>query len=134
MRKIWMSVVAMLVGFVFSNLVFFGVDVLVLQIYPLPPGLWGRATLVEIVATRPEAAVALNLAGGMIATGAGAYLASRLAGGRTAGAGIVLTCLILLMAIANSILTHNFRWLHVIGFAFTPVVGYWGAKRGAVNA
>jgi hypothetical protein len=77
MRKIWKPIVAVLMGLVFSNMVFFVVDVLVLQIYPLPPGLWGRGTLVEIIATRPDAAVALNLAGGMIATAAAAYLAFR---------------------------------------------------------
>lgn len=132
MRKTWMPITAVLLGFAVWNLFVFVVDVSVQQIYPVPAELWRHATLVEIIATRPDAAVALNLAGGVIATAAAAYFASRFAGERTARAGIVATCLILLMALTNSIVTHNFRWLHAIALTVAPILGYWGAKRGAV--
>lgn len=108
------------------------IDWLVLQLYPLPPGLWETASMRDIIASRPNSAVALNLGGELVVLTAAAFTASRWAKARTARAGVWITGIVLLLAVANSLATANFRWVHGIGFPLFLVSGLvaanWGAK------
>src|SRR5262249_20820116 len=54
------------------------VDLLVLQIYPLPQDLLRNTGMREIIASRPDAAVALNILGGSLALTFVAFAAARL--------------------------------------------------------
>ena len=107
------------------------IDWLVLQLYPLPPGLWGTASMREIIATRPNSAVALNLGGELLVLTAVAFMASRWAKDRTARAGVWVTSIILILSVVNSLTTANFRWVHGIGFPLFFLCGIVAANRGA---
>jgi hypothetical protein len=107
------------------------VDLLVLQVYPLPPGLWGNVPMREIIATRPAAAVALNVAGQLVVLAAAAFLASRLARGRTIRAGALVTGVVLLLGIGNAVASQNFRWPHAVAVLLLLSVGLVAAKRGS---
>src|SRR5262252_3478434 len=109
------------------------VDWLVLQIYPLPPGLWGHASMREILATRPDTAVALNIGGQLLALGAIAFMASRKS---KAGAvsGVLISGVIVALIILNALTTANLRWVHALGLALALLIGLGGAKWGASSA
>ena len=131
MSKQWPPVAAVTAG-VFVWLSSWGIiDLLVLQVYPLPSGLWGSASIRDIVATRPNAAVALNLAGELLVLSVVAFMASRWAKGRTARAGVWVTGLVVLLAVGNALATANFRWVHVVGLPLFLLCGVVAANRGA---
>lgn len=109
----------------------FAIDWLVLQLYPLPPGLWGSASMREIIASRPNAAVALNLFGESLVLVGMAFMGSRWARPRTPRAGRWITGIVLLLAVANSLSTANFRWVHGMFFPLFLVAGLVAAERGA---
>ena len=114
------------------------VDWLVLQLYPLPPGLWETASMREIIASRPDAAVALNIAGDTLILAAVAFLASRVTTWRPASirrvsprAGIWVTAVIGVLVVVNAVAMSHFRWIHAVGLPLFQLAGIVGAKRGA---
>ena len=77
MFRQWSTVATVTAG-VFAWLVSWAaIDWLVLQLYPLPTGLWGTASRRDIIATRPNSAVALNLGGELLVLTLVAFMASR---------------------------------------------------------
>jgi len=110
------------------------VDLLVLQIYPVPPELLRHAGLLEIIASRPDAAVALNMLGGILALAFVTYTTTRFT--RTHGfwAGLIVVAAVLILCCTNALMTHNFRWLHAIAFATAPVVGFASARFGTSHS
>lgn len=110
------------------------IDWLVLLLYPIPPGLWETASMRDIIASRPNAAVALNLGGETVVLTATAFMASRWTTPRSARAGVWITTIVLILAVVNSLATANFRWIHGIGFALFLVCGLAAANRGATSA
>jgi hypothetical protein len=131
MSKGWSPVAAVVSGVLIWLVGWATIDWLVLQLYPLPPGMWGKASMRDIIASRPDTAVALNLGGDLLVLTLVAFMASRQARGRTAQAGVMVTVVVLLLAIANSLATANFRWLHAVGFSLYLLLGFVAAKRGA---
>ena len=109
------------------------IDWLVLQVYPLPPGLWGNVSMRGIIATRPNAAVALNLAGELVLLSIIAFAAPRLAGAATPRAGVWVTGIVVVLAVTNSLLTANLRWVNAIGFLLFLFCGVSAARRSAVT-
>ena len=106
------------------------IDWLVLQIYPLPPGLWGHASMREILATRPDAAMALNIGGQLLALGAIAFGASRKSKSG-AVSGVLITGVIVALSILNAVTTATLRWVHALALPVALLIGLGAAKWGA---
>lgn len=107
------------------------VDLLVQQIYPVPPELWGKAPMREILATRPDAAVALNIGGQLLVLAPVAFMTSRYARSGTMRPGALVTGVILVFGVLNALLTDNFRWLTAAAIPLVLCVGLGAAKRGS---
>ena len=103
------------------------IDLTVLQIYPLPP-LPEDVTTSALLATRPDAAVALNVFGDLLVLAAVSFWAARKAGVQ---AGVLVTIIVFLLGIASSIALSNFRWIHGVGYAGSLVAGLVAARFGA---
>ena len=112
---------------------YFIIDWLVLQLYPLPQGLWGHASMREIIATRPDAAVALNVGGELLVLAAVAFVASRRLRARAPHTGALVTGVVVILSIANALATANLRWVTVVGFVLFAIVGVAAARRGAAS-
>ena len=79
MSKRWSTFAAVAVGVIAWGIGWIAIDLTVLQIYPLPP-LPEDVTTSALLATRPDAAVALNVFGDLIVLAAVAYWAASKAG------------------------------------------------------
>ena len=128
----WSPIVTVILGVVLWIVATGIVDAIVLRIYPLPPGLiMGETSIREIIASRPDAAIALNLICGIILLGLAAFAATRLARGQSRLPGLIVTGLIVTLALVNSVITANFRWLVAVAFPLLLLFGYLGARTGA---
>ena len=121
------------IGFVIWLAISFLVDLLVQQIFPVPEDLRRHGSLNEIIASRPTAAVALNLFGQLIGLVVIACIATRLTRRRPRRAGLIITSIVMILAVVNTLLTQNFRWPVAVGVALVPLVGYCGTRLGQPN-
>ncbi|HEX8031392.1 MAG TPA: hypothetical protein VF491_23140 [Vicinamibacterales bacterium] len=128
MDKRWSTLTAVITGVVLWGIGWMVIDLTVLQIYPLPADLPKTATTAELLATRPDAAVALNVFGDLLVLAAVAYW---VAGKANAQAGIIVTIVVFLLGIAQSVALSNFRWMHGVGYVASLVAGWFAAKAGA---
>ncbi len=134
MNHRWSPIITVILAFVFWIVATGIVDAIVLRIYPLPLGLiMGETGIREILASRPDAAIGINLGCGIILLGVAAFAASRLARGHTRLPGLILTALIATLALISTAATANFRWLHAIAFPLLLLFGYLGARIGAAR-
>jgi hypothetical protein len=130
MPKRWSTFAAVAVAVIAWGIGWIAIDLTVLQIYPLPP-LPPDVTTSALLATRPDAAVALNVFGDMLVLAAVSYWAARKAGVQ---AGVIVTLIVFLLGIASSIALSNFRWIHGVGYAASLVAGLVTARLGAKSA
>jgi len=100
---------------------------------PVPEDLRRHGSLNEIIASRPTAAVALNLFGQLIGLVVIACIATRLTRRRPRRAGLIITSIVMILAVVNTLLTQNFRWPVAVGVALVPLVGYCGTRLGQPN-
>jgi hypothetical protein len=107
----------------------FAIDWLVMQIYPLPPGLWERASMPEIIASRPDGAVLANVCGQLLALALVTSMAARTSMGRT-NAGVVVSVIVVGLGLVNTLLTRNFRWVTALALPLFVVVGWLAARSG----
>jgi len=127
MTKRWSTSTAVVVGVLLWGVCWMAIDLLVLQIYPLPADLPSTASTSELLATRPNAAVAMNVFGDLLALAAIAYWVS---GKATAQAGIIVTVVVFVLGIASSLALSNFRWIHGVGFVASLAAGILAARAG----
>jgi hypothetical protein len=126
MSKRWSTLTAVIVGVLAWGAAWVAIDLTVLQIYPLPP-LPPDVTTSALLATRPDAAVALNVFGDALALAAIVFFVSRKS---SAQAGVIVTLVVFLLGIASSIALSNFRWIHGVGYAVSLAAGLFAAKAG----
>src|SRR5262245_50471010 len=118
MEKRWSTFTAVITGVVLWAIGWLVIDITVLQIYPLPADLPETATTAELLATRPNAAVALNVFFDMLVLAVVAYW---VAGKASAQAGIFVTVVVFLLGIVQSVALSNFRWIHGVGYVASLV-------------
>jgi len=109
---------------------YFTIDVLVQQSYPVPSDVAASANMVAIIASRPEAAVALNVFPILIVLALLAFIAARRTAGRSARHGMVVTGIVLVLWFTSACLTHNAHWTAVLAIALAAPVGVAAALRG----
>ena len=131
MSRPWSTLKAVVAGVVLWAVGWIVIDLTVLQIYPLPADLPETASTSELLATRPDAAVALNVVGDMLVLAAVSFWAARKASFQ---AGAIVTMVVFLLGIASSIGLSNFRWIHGVGYVASLVAGLVAAKAGSKAA
>jgi len=124
------SALVLLAGVVVAVLVVVLVDTLVGSLYPLPPGtdMNDQVSMRAAVAAMPTAAFILMLAGWVVAAGAGAYLAARLATRSAAMHGLIVSGFVLIATVANLAAIPHPVWLWPAGITLIPLAG-WAATR-----
>jgi hypothetical protein len=120
---------AVVFGVVAFFVLSFAIDWLVLRLYPLPPGLWERASMPEIIASRPDAAVLLNVCGQLLVLAFVASMTARTSMGRI-NAGVVVSVIVIGLGVLNTLLTRNFRWVTAIALPLFVVVGWVAVRSG----
>ena len=128
MSQRWSTLKAVVVGVVIWAVGWIVIDLTVLQIYPLPPDLPETASTSELLATRPDAAVALNVFGDLLVLAAVSFWVARKASFQ---AGAIVTVVIFLLGIASSMALSNFRWIHGVGYVASLVAGLAAARAGS---
>lgn len=124
------SALVLLGGVTVSVLVVVLMDTLVGTMYPLPSGtdLNDRAGMAHALAAMPTAAFLLLLAGWVLAAGAGAYLAARLATRSPALHGMIVAIFVLVATVANLAAIPHPGWLWPAAVILIPAAG-WLATR-----
>jgi len=124
------SALVLLAGVVVSVLVVVLMDTLVGSLYPLPSGtdLNDQHSMRAALAAMPTAAFVLLLAGWVLAAGAGAYLAARLATRSAAMHGLIVAGFVLIATVANLAAIPHPGWLWPAAIVLIPVAG-WAATR-----
>ena len=124
------SALVLLGGVVVAVLVVVLMDTLVGMMYPLPEGtdINDRAAMARIVAGMPTSAFALLLAGWVLAAGAGAYLAARLATRSRVLHGMIVAVFVLIATVANLAAIPHPGWLWPAAIILIPAAG-WLATR-----
>lgn len=124
------SALVLLGGVTVSVLVVVLVDTLVGTMYPLPAGtdLNDRASMARVVATMPTSAFVLLIVGWVLAAGAGAYLAARLATRSPVMHGMIVAIFVLIATVANLAAIPHPGWLWPAAIILIPGAG-WLATR-----
>lgn len=124
------SALVLLAGVVVSVLVVVLMDTLVGSMYPLPAGtdLNNPESMRQAVAAMPPPGFLILLAGWVLAAGAGAYLAARLATRSAAIHGLVVAVFVLVATVANLAAIPHPDWLWPATIILIPAAG-WAAAR-----
>ena len=123
------SALVLLAGVVVSVLVVILADMLVGTLYPLPAGtdMNDQESVRRAIAAMPRPAFLLLLAGWVVAAGAGAYLAARLATRSAALHGMIVAFFVLVATVANLAAIPHPTWLW-LAIILIPAAG-WLATR-----
>ncbi|MDQ3672815.1 MAG: hypothetical protein M3365_00335 [Gemmatimonadota bacterium] len=124
------SALVLLAGVVLSVLVVILMDTLVGSLYPLPAGtdMNDQVSMRRAVAAMPTPAFVLMLAGWVLAAGAGAYLAARLATRSAAMHGMIVSVFVLVATVANLAAIPHPTWLWPAGIILIPAAGWVAAR------
>jgi hypothetical protein len=124
------SALVLLAGVVLAVLVVVLFDTLVGMLYPLPPGtdMNDEESMRKAVAAMPRSAFVVLLIGWIVAAGAGAYLAARLATQNVTEHGMIVAGFVLLATVANLAAIPHPTWLWPAAIALIPAAG-WLATR-----
>jgi hypothetical protein len=124
------SALVLLAGVVLAVLVVMLADALVGMLYPLPAGtdMNDQESLRRAIAAMPASAFALLLSGWVLAAGAGAYLAARLATRSVALHGMIVSVFVLVATVANLAAIPHPSWLWPAAIVLIPAAG-WMATR-----
>jgi hypothetical protein len=124
------SALVLLAGVVLAVLVVMLADALVGMLYPLPAGtdMNDQESLRRVIAAMPASAFALLLSGWVLAAGAGAYLAARLATRSVALHGMIVSVFVLVATVANLAAISHPAWLWPAAIVLIPAAG-WIATR-----
>lgn len=124
------SALVLLAGVVVSVLVVIIMDTVVGNLYPLPPGtdLNDQHSMRTALAAMPPGAFVLLLSGWVLAAGAGAYLAARLATRSAAMHGLIVAGFVLIATVANLAAIPHPTWLWPAAIVLIPLAG-WVATR-----
>lgn len=124
------SALVLLAGVVIAAVTVILMDTVVGSLYPLPPGtdLNDQHTMRSALAAMPATAFMLLLIGWVLAAGAGAYLAARLATRSTALHGFIVAGFVLLATVGNLAAIPHPVWLWPAAIVLIPLAG-WAATR-----
>lgn len=124
------SALVLVAGVGVAVLVVVLMDTLVGSMYPLPAGtdLNDRENLRLVIEAMPAGAFILLLAGWVLAAGAGAYLAARLATRSAALHGLIVAGFVLIATVANLAAIPHPVWLWPAAIILIPAAG-WAATR-----
>ena len=113
---IWRRIGAAILGLIVAVLIVQAAELIVHQLYPPPPGYNMRDMndVKKFVATLPALAMVLVLAGWLVGTVAGTFLAARV--GRSAVPAYVVGGLLLIAGIANAIIIPQPVWFSAVSF------------------
>jgi hypothetical protein len=122
-------------GVVIAVMVVILMDALVGRIYPLPAGVDTRneESLRQIIAGMPTSAFVLLLTGWVLAAGAGAYFAARLAKHSYVIHGLIVAFFVLVATIANLAAIPHPIWMWPAAIILIPAAG-WVAARLVVRS
>jgi len=128
--KILRGIGAVILGLIVAFLLVFGSEAISHQIYPPPPGMdMSDMTKVKaFVATLPLSVLLIVLAGHLIATFVGTWLAAKVA--RTPIAAYILGALLLCAGIANAVMLPQPVWFSVASFVSYIGATWAGARAG----
>ena len=123
------SALVLLAGVVVAVLVVILADTLVGTLYPLPAGtdMNDEDSMRTAIAAMPRAAFLLLLAGWMVAAGAGAYLAARLATRSAVLHGMIVALFVLMATVANLAAIPHPPWLW-LAIILIPAAGWIGTR------
>jgi len=130
MGSILRSVLAVIAGIVTTFVVITAIDGISSLVYKLPDGADpnDREALRAAMAKMPAAALLIVLAGWLIGTGAGAWVAAIVAGRARIVHAMVIGSLSLLAGVANIVLLPHPVWFIVAGVAGVFPAAYLGAR------
>jgi hypothetical protein len=121
---------AVILGLIVAFLLVIGVEAISHRIFPPPAGMDMRdmAQVKAFVATLPLSVLLIVLAGHLIATFAGTWLAAKVA--RTPIAGYILGALLLCAGIANAFMLPQPVWYSIASFVIYVGATWAGARAG----
>lgn len=124
------SALVLLAGVVLSFLVVILMDAVVGAVYPLPEGtnMNDQESMRRAVAAMPASAFLLLLSGWVLAAGAGAYLAARLATRSLVLHGMIVAVFVLIATVLNLAAIPHPTWLWPAAIVLIPAAG-WLATR-----
>lgn len=127
------SALVLFAGVVVAVLVVSLMDGVVTSIYPFPAGTDPKnpESLRQGIATLPASAFLLLVAGWALATGAGSYLAARLATQSAATHGLIVTLFVLVATVANLARIPHPLWMWPAAIILIPAAGWGSARLGA---
>ena len=129
MHPIIRSALVLLAGVVVAVLVVILADTIVGTLYPLPPGtdMNDPESMRTAIAAIPRPAFLLLLAGWVVAAGAGAYLAARLATRLATMHGMIVALFVLVATVANLAAIPHPTWLW-LAIILIPAAGWLGTR------
>ncbi len=121
---------AVILGLIVAFLLVFGAEAISHQIFPPPAGMDMRdmAQVKAFVATLPMSVLLIVLAGHLIATFAGTWLAAKVA--RSPIAAYILGALLLCAGIANAFMIPQPAWFSIASFVIYIGATWAGARAG----
>lgn len=128
--KILRGIGAVILGLIVAFLLVFGAEAISHQIFPPPAGMDARdmTQVKAFVATLPMSVLLIVLAGHLIATFAGTWLAAKVA--RSPIAGYILGALLVCAGIANAIMLPQPAWFSIASFVMNIGATWVGARAG----
>jgi hypothetical protein len=127
------GIAAVILGLIVAFLLVFGAEAISHQIFPPPAGMDMRdmAQVKAFVATLPLSVLLIVLAGHLIATFAGTWLAAKVA--RSPIAGYILGALLFCAGIANAFMLPQPVWYSIASFVIY-VGATWAGTRAEIPA
>jgi hypothetical protein len=128
--KIARSIAAVVAGLIVAFLLVFGAEGIAHQVYPPPAGMnmQDMAQVRAFVAALPLSALLIVLAGWLIATFVGTWLAAKIA--QSAIPGFILGALLLAAGIANAFMIPQPVWFSIASFVIYIGATLAGARAG----
>jgi hypothetical protein len=132
--KIVRGISAVIAGLIVAFLLVFGAEAITHKIHPPPPGMNTRdmTQVKAFVATLPVSALLVVLAGWLIATFVGTWLAAKIARGPIAG--FIVGALLLAAGIANAIMIPQPKWFSIASFVIYISATLVGTRAGMPHA
>ena len=131
--KIVRNISAVIAGMLVAFLLVFGAEGISHKIYPPPSGMsmTDMAQVKAFVATLPMSVLLIVLAGWLIATFVGTWLAAKI--GHNPVPGYVVGALLLCAGIANAFMIPQPVWFSIASFVIYIVATWVGARAGAAQ-